>query len=63
MMTQPYFGTLCKQSEAGLALSILLVPLEALVLVIAGYQLLVQKQLDRMAMEKQAQKQSSPALS
>lgn len=63
MLSQPYFGTLCKQSNAGLALSILLVPLEAIVLSAAAFQLTVQKRLDEMVFEKQERKQSSPALS
>ena len=63
MLTQPYFGTLCSQSEAGLALSVLLVPLEAVVIGVAAFQLFVQKKLDAMVIERQMQKQSSPALS
>lgn len=63
MQQQPYFGTLCKQSKAGLALSVFLVPLEAVVLSVAVFQLVVQKRLDRMVAEQQERKQSSPALS
>jgi hypothetical protein len=63
MLTQPYFGTLCQQSKAGLALAVLLVPLEAVVLGVAVFQLFVQKTLDEMVFEKQERKQSSPALS
>jgi hypothetical protein len=36
METRPYFGTLCKQTRASLTLATLLVPLEALVIGIAG---------------------------
>lgn len=63
MMQQPYFGTLCKESQAGLALSILLVPLEAIVLGVAVFQMVVKKQLDGMVVERRVQKQASPALS
>lgn len=45
MMAQPHFGTLCTQSRVGMALSILLVPLEALIVGIAGYQVMLQRQV------------------
>lgn len=63
MMSQPYFGTLCKQSKAGVALAIFLVPLQALIMGVAVFQLVVQKKLDGMVAERQERKQHSPALS
>lgn len=39
MEQQPYFGTICKESWAGLYLAILLIPVEAAVLVTAGWLL------------------------
>jgi hypothetical protein len=43
-MTQnPHFGTMCKQSQAGLYLAIVLIPVEALALALAGWQLKVEK--------------------
>ncbi|KAK7403254.1 hypothetical protein QQX98_010988 [Neonectria punicea] len=47
MMTQPHFGTLCKQSKAGLGLSVFLVPLEVIILGLSGYQTTLQRQLDQ----------------
>ncbi|KAH0495777.1 hypothetical protein TgHK011_009308 [Trichoderma gracile] len=48
MRTQPHFGTLCRQSEAGVALSVLLVPLEAAILAVAGYQVVLERQVARV---------------
>ncbi|KAL6871941.1 hypothetical protein J3F83DRAFT_713818 [Trichoderma novae-zelandiae] len=47
MRTQPHFGTLCKQSQAGVALAVLLVPLEAAILALAGYQAVLERQATR----------------
>ncbi|OTA07886.1 tryptophanyl-tRNA synthetase [Trichoderma parareesei] len=47
MRTQPHFGTLCRQSEAGVALSVMLVPLEAAILAVAGYQVVLERQAAR----------------
>ncbi|KAL7947371.1 hypothetical protein V8C42DRAFT_343320 [Trichoderma barbatum] len=44
MTTQPHFGTLCKQSQAGVVLSVLLVPLEAAILAVAAYQAVLERQ-------------------
>ncbi|KAL7795745.1 hypothetical protein V8C37DRAFT_27297 [Trichoderma ceciliae] len=44
MTIQPHFGALCKQSQAGVVLSVLLVPLEAAILAVAGYQALLERQ-------------------
>jgi hypothetical protein len=43
MTQQPHWNTLCSQSRAGLYLSILLIPVEAVALGLAGYQLKVEK--------------------
>jgi len=43
MSQRPQFGTLCKESYAGLYLSILLIPVEALVLAVAGWQMKVER--------------------
>lgn len=48
MRAQPHFGTLCRQSEAGVALTVLLVPLEAAVLAVAGYQAVLERQVARL---------------
>ncbi|KAI5459991.1 hypothetical protein BGZ63DRAFT_262702 [Mariannaea sp. PMI_226] len=47
MITQPHFGTLCKQSQAGLGLAVFLLPLEAIILGMASYQALLQRQLSK----------------
>lgn len=39
MLQRPHFDTLCKESWAGLYMSILLVPVEALVLAVAVWQM------------------------
>lgn len=40
---QPHFGALCKQSQAGVILSVLLVPIEAAILGMAGYQAILER--------------------
>ncbi|KAH7001874.1 hypothetical protein EDB80DRAFT_685066 [Ilyonectria destructans] len=62
MMTQPHFGTLCKQSKAGLGLSVFLVPLQAIILGVAGYQASIQRQVDQAAHGPE-RKTGSPAMS
>ncbi|KAM0472647.1 hypothetical protein ACHAPX_008608 [Trichoderma viride] len=44
---QPHFGALCKQSQAGVILSVLLVPLEAAILGAAGYQAILEQKATR----------------
>jgi hypothetical protein len=46
MVTRPHFGTLCKQSRAGLALAVFLVPLEVIVLGVALYELGVRRSIN-----------------
>ncbi|TLS27581.1 hypothetical protein PpBr36_05182 [Pyricularia pennisetigena] len=43
MVQNPHFGTLCKESWAGLYLSILLIPVEVAVLAVAAYQAKLEK--------------------
>ncbi|KAK4214521.1 hypothetical protein QBC37DRAFT_148251 [Rhypophila decipiens] len=43
MDVTPHWGTLCRQSEGGLYLAILLIPVEAAALGLAGYQMKVEK--------------------
>ncbi|RFU75656.1 hypothetical protein TARUN_6591 [Trichoderma arundinaceum] len=47
MTTQPHFGTLCNQSQAGVALAVLLVPLEAIILAAAGYQAVLERRVTK----------------
>lgn len=69
MDVRPHFGTLCKQSKAGLALSVLLVPLEAVVLAVAAYQSVLERQLTPIITttttrgHQHQRKAASPALS
>jgi hypothetical protein len=45
MLTSPHFGTLCKQSQAALTLSIFLIPIEAITLGLAAYVVVIEKSL------------------
>ncbi|KAH6604265.1 hypothetical protein Trco_007711 [Trichoderma cornu-damae] len=47
MTVQPHFGALCKQSQAGVLLAVLLVPLEAAIVGVAGYQAILERQAER----------------
>ncbi|KAK1640499.1 hypothetical protein BDP81DRAFT_458613 [Colletotrichum phormii] len=47
MMTRPHFGTLCKQSKAGLYLSILLIPIEAIIVGMGGYQMMLERNVSK----------------
>lgn len=62
MTTQPHFDTLCKQSQAGVVLSVLLVPVEAIILGLSAYQFTLRRQLD-LATRGSGRKAGSPALS
>ncbi|KAF4983883.1 hypothetical protein FZEAL_824 [Fusarium zealandicum] len=62
MTTQPHFGTLCKQSRAGVALSVLLVPLEAIILGLAAYQFILERQVG-LATRGPGPKTGRPAMS
>ena len=59
MMQKPHFGTLCKESWAGLYLSILLIPVEAAVFAFASWQKKIEKHADAYS---QARKSSSPVM-
>src|SRR5271169_898683 len=37
MTQEPYFGTLCKESKAALYMTIAMIPLQVIVLLLAGY--------------------------
>lgn len=45
MVTRPHFGTLCKQSKAGLYMSILLIPIEAITLGAGAYQMVLERNI------------------
>ncbi|CAJ2506849.1 Uu.00g080350.m01.CDS01 [Anthostomella pinea] len=60
MSTKPYFGTLCKESQTALYLSVSLVPLELIVLTIAAYQMVLERKASALIPSR---KTSSPALS
>ncbi|RKK57844.1 hypothetical protein BFJ68_g1125 [Fusarium oxysporum] len=62
MNVQPHFGTLCKQSRAGVALSVMLVPVEAIILGLAAYQFTLEKRFD-LGARGPSRKAGSPALS
>ena len=46
MAVQPRFASLCRQSEAGLIMAILLVPLELCILATAGLEVLLEKRFN-----------------
>jgi len=54
----PHWGTLCRQSEGGLYLSILLIPVEAAALGLAGYQMKVERYTNAYS----SARKGSPAL-
>ncbi|KAH7313333.1 hypothetical protein B0I35DRAFT_270495 [Stachybotrys elegans] len=62
MQVEPHFETLCQQSQVGLGLTILLVPLEAIVLGMAAYQAAMERKVD-VEVSAHERKASSPALS
>ncbi|KAH8668323.1 hypothetical protein BX600DRAFT_510428 [Xylariales sp. PMI_506] len=43
MTMKPYFGTLCRESKTALYLAIILVPVEAVTLSVASYQLILER--------------------
>jgi len=43
MSQKPHFGTLCRESRAGVILAILLIPIELAALVLAGWQMKVER--------------------
>ncbi|KIL84759.1 hypothetical protein FAVG1_11987 [Fusarium avenaceum] len=62
MNVQPHFGTLCKQSRAGVGLSVMLVPVEAIILGLAVYQFTLERRFNLNA-RGPGRKTGSPALS
>jgi hypothetical protein len=60
MTVKPYFGTLCRESKTALYLSVILVPVEAVILSLASYQLILEKKASNVT---ESRKRNSPALS
>jgi hypothetical protein len=58
--TAPHFGQLCKESKTALYLSVILVPVQALVLSLAVYQTVLERKVDAV---DEVTKRASPALS
>ncbi|KAI0178224.1 hypothetical protein BJ166DRAFT_42749 [Pestalotiopsis sp. NC0098] len=58
MRVQPYFGTLCRESKTALYLSVILVPVEAIILSLAGYQWMLEKRAASFVV--QSEKRDSP---
>lgn len=63
MTTQPHFGALCKMSHGGLGLTIFLVPLEVIILGVAGYQAALQRQLNHATRMPERKMGPSPNMS
>jgi len=61
MTQQPSWGTLCDQSRTALYLAILLIPVEAAALGLAGFQLKMEKYADSYATA--TRRKGSPSLS
>ncbi|TQV92596.1 hypothetical protein V2A60_009068 [Cordyceps javanica] len=47
MDSHPHFGTLCKESKAALTLATLLVPVEALIIGVAGYEAVLLRRINQ----------------
>ncbi|KFA63475.1 hypothetical protein S40285_00359 [Stachybotrys chlorohalonatus IBT 40285] len=62
MQAEPHFDTLCHQSQVSTGLNVMLVPLEAIILGLAGYQLVLEKRISSMTSSR-GQKATSPSLS
>lgn len=58
MLTRPHFGTLCKQSKAGLYLSVLLIPVEAIILGAGAYQMILERNTSRTSRAAQERRKS-----
>ncbi|KAF6844938.1 hypothetical protein CMUS01_00604 [Colletotrichum musicola] len=58
MAQRPHFGTLCKQSQAGLYLSVLLIPIEVIVLGAGAYQMVLEKNVSRASVVAQRRPKS-----
>lgn len=54
MSERPNFGSLCQESWAGVYLAVLLVPIEAAVLAVAGWQLKVEKHASAYAVARKS---------
>ncbi|KAI1820978.1 hypothetical protein F4861DRAFT_27289 [Xylaria intraflava] len=52
MRLQPHFGTLCKESEAALYLSVILVPVELIIFAIAAMQMRLEREAARLALSR-----------
>ncbi|KAF5017946.1 hypothetical protein F66182_10093 [Fusarium sp. NRRL 66182] len=61
MTVQPHFGSLCRQSRAGVGLSVMLVPVEAIILGLAAYQFSLERRFDLTA-RGPGRKAGSPSL-
>ncbi|KAK6834269.1 hypothetical protein PG995_013996 [Apiospora arundinis] len=59
MQMKPHFGAVCKETKTALYLSIILIPVEAIILSLAGYQMM----LERKAAGAAQSRKGSPALS
>ena len=60
MNIKPHFGTLCKENKTALYMSVILVPVEAVLLSLAAYQMMLERKATGIA---QMRKRGSPALS
>jgi hypothetical protein len=63
MPVEPHFGTLCKESETGLYMAIIMIPLQVIALGLAAAGIVAAKKVLAMDVEELGQRKASPALS
>ncbi|TQN74934.1 hypothetical protein CSHISOI_00500 [Colletotrichum shisoi] len=61
MLTRPHFGTLCKQSKVGLYLSVLIIPIEVIILGAGAYLMILERNVNRTSrVARERRKSGSP---
>lgn len=63
MASEPHFKTICHESETGLYLSIILLPLQVIVVALAAVTVVGEKKARAQVLENGREKGASPALS
>ncbi|KAJ0158968.1 hypothetical protein CTA2_10547 [Colletotrichum tanaceti] len=58
MLTRPHFGTLCKQSKVGLYLSVMIIPIEVIILGAGAYQMILERNVNRTSRVAQERRKS-----
>lgn len=63
MSSEPHFGTICRESKTGLYLSIILIPLQVIVVGLAAATVISEKKARGHVTEIRREKGGSPAFS